>query len=123
MKKTVILFVALVIIVAAFAACGPANALNGLWYEKTGYAGTMEFKSGGVVTMKAMGVSIDGTYTFDAAKNEGTITISAAGQEGTTDFTLSNGEINIESAVYTRDKVEQKDIEDMLKGLGDALGN
>lgn len=124
MKKTVILFVALVIIVAvAFAACGPANSLNGLWYEKTGFGGTLEFKSGGVLSMVAMGLTIDGTYTFDAAKGEGKLTVSFKGQDSTQDFTLADGELNVGGAVYTRDKVEQQDINDMLEGLGGAAGN
>lgn len=114
MKKTVILIVALVVIVTAFAACTPANSVNGLWYDKAGLLGTMEFKSGGVVTMTMMGVPLDGTYTFDAAKGEGTITI--AGQEGT--FTLADGLINMDSQVYTTDKVEQQNLD-----LGNLLGN
>ena len=118
MKKTLILVIALVVIVAALAACGAANGVNGLWYEKTGFAGTMEFKSGGVVTMAVMGMTIDGTYTFDAAKSEGTITISVGGQGGTQDFKLADGQLDLGGTIYTREKVEQQDLGDLLNGLG-----
>lgn len=120
MKKTIILCVLLVAIVVAFAACGPANSINGLWYEETGFGGTLEFKSGGVVTMVVMGITVDGTYTFDAAKGEGSFTISIMGQEGTQDFTLADGELNVDGAIYTREKVEQQDLGDVLEGLGGA---
>lgn len=115
MKKTVILVTALVVIVAALAACGAANTVNGLWYEKTGLAGTLEFKSGGVVTMSVMGLNIDGTYTFDAAKSEGSLTISFAGTEQTSNFTLKDGQINLDGAIYTKEKVEQQNLGDLLK--------
>ena len=114
MKKTVILVIMLVIIAIAFAACGPANSVMGLWYDQAGLTGTIEFKSGGALTMTTMGVSIEGTYTFDAAKGEGTITLSFMGQEDTADFTLSEGKLNIEGQIYTREKVEQQDLGDIL---------
>lgn len=124
MKKSVILFVALVVIVAvAFAACGPASTISGLWYEETGYGGTLEFKSGGVVTMSALGLTIDGTYTFDAAKGEGKITLSVMGQESSQDFTYADGKISVSGATYTKNKVEQKNVEDLLNSLGNAAGN
>lgn len=115
MKKTVLLVIALVVIVAAFAACGAANSVEGKWYDKAGVTGTLEFKSGGVVTMSVMGISLDGTYTFDAAKNAGTLKVSFGGQEQTTDFTLANGEINLSGSVYTKTVVEQTDLSGILQ--------
>ncbi len=123
MKRKVFLFVALIMVVAIFAACGPANSVNGLWYDKAGLTGTMEFKSGGVVTMTMMGMPFDGKYTFDAAKSTGTITLSLGDQEQTTDFTLKDGLIDVDGQTYTREKVEQKDLSDALSGLEGALGN
>jgi hypothetical protein len=119
-RNVVVLFVLLVVLVAVFAGCGaPANSINGLWYETTGLAGTMEFKSGGVVSLQMMGMSIDGTYKFDAASGKGTIKIEE--DESESEFELKDGKINLEGMTYTRDKVEQQDLGELLEGFEDAL--
>lgn len=117
-KNLILLFVLLAVLVVAFAACGaPANDVSGLWYESTGLAGTMEFKSGGVVSATMMGVSVDGTYTFDTASGKGTIKM----MDEESSFELKDGKLNMEGMTYTRDKVEQQDLGDLMEGLGDAL--
>ncbi len=118
MKRIVALFVLLVVVAALFAGCGAsANDISGLWYEETGYGGTLEFKAGGNFKMEMMGVPLEGKYTFDAAKGTGTMTLF--GEEGK--FKLENGKLNLDGAVYTRTKVEQQNIGDLLEGLGGAL--
>ncbi|MGE5493861.1 MAG: hypothetical protein ACM3S4_00940 [Burkholderiales bacterium] len=123
-RNIVVLFVLLAVLVVAFAGCGaPANDISGLWYETTGLAGTLEFKSGGVVSLQMMGMSIDGTYKFDAATGKGTIIFTE--DESESDFELKDGKINLDGMIYTRDKVEQKDPEEIgeqfMEGLEDAL--
>ena len=120
-RNIIVLFVLLVVLVIAFAGCGaPANDISGLWYETTGFAGTLEFKGGGAVSLKMLGVSIDGTYKFDAATGKGTITMMEDEQE----FEFKDGEINLDGMMYTRDKVEPQDLGelgDLMEGLGDSL--
>lgn len=117
-KRVIVLVVLLVVLIAAFAGCGsPAGSIDGLWYEETGFAGTMEFKSGGNCSMEAMGMKFDGKYTFDAAKGEGTIEI----MEQKSSFKLENGKLNMDGAIYTREKVEQQGLDTLLEGFGDAL--
>jgi hypothetical protein len=125
MRKSIIVsFVLLAVLVIAFAGCGsPANDVSGLWYESTGIAGTLEFKSGGVVSANIMGMSIDGTYTFDASSGKGTLTL----METDSDFELKDSKLTMDGSEYTRDKVEQQDLGDLgdlgelMQGLGDAI--
>jgi hypothetical protein len=119
-KSSIILVVLLVVLVVMFAGCGAsANGVSGLWYEVTGLGGTLEFKSGDVVTASAMGLTLDGTYTFDAASGKGTVTV----METESPFELKDGKIILEGSTYGREKVEQQDLGDLLEGLGDALAS
>lgn len=95
-----------------------SNNILGLWYDKAGLAGTIEFKKDGVVTLSIMGISLDGTYTFDTEKGVGTLTLSFAGEEQSVDFTCSDGELNIDGSIYTKEVVEQKDLADVLNETG-----
>lgn len=115
--RIVALVVLMSVLIAVFAGCGAAaNSVAGLWYEETGFGGTIEFKSGGVVTISALGMSYDGTYTFDAAKGAGTATFDGSDSE----FMVKDGKLISEGLTYTREVVEQK-LDDALEDLGNTL--
>lgn len=121
-RNIVVLFVLLAVLVVAFAGCGaPANDndISGLWYETTGLAGTLEFKSGGVVSLQTKSMSIDGTYKFDAATGKGTIIFSE--DESESDFELKDGKINLDGMIYTRDKIGQENSGELMEGLEDTI--
>lgn len=102
-KNLIVLFLLLAVLAVMFAGCGsPANGVGGLWYEETGFGGTLEFKAEGVVTATIMGTPMDGAYTFDAATGKGTITMLNAESP----FELKDGKLDIDGTIYTRDKVE-----------------
>jgi hypothetical protein len=119
MKKSIVsLIILLVVLVVVFTGCGaPANGVSGLWYEQTGIGGTLEFKGGGVVSAAVMGMTLDGKYTFDASTGKGTVTM----MDTESAFELKDGKLNMEGAVYQREKVEQQDLGKLMEGLGDAL--
>lgn len=119
MKKTIILVVMVALLVGIFAACG-GNPIQGMWYETNGF-GTVEFKGGDKCTVSAMGIEIEGTYKFDAGSGEGELTMSFMGEETSSDFKLDGKELEMDGATFTRDKVEQVDMEDMMGEMMEGL--
>jgi hypothetical protein len=119
MKKSIVsLITLLVVLVVVVAGCGAsANSVSGLWYDESGVTGTLEFKSGDVVSASIMGITLDGKYTFDAATGKGTITL----MDSESEFELKDGKLSLDGSTYTRDKVEQQDLSDAMEGHGDAL--
>lgn len=118
MKKLclVVLVVLLIATAAVFSACGSAPAaISGLWYEETGYGGTIEFKAGGAYTMDVWGMKFNGKYTFDESSNAGEIVVEFMGEKSTTAFTVAGGKLMMEGSAYTRDKVEQKSLDDAFE--------
>ncbi len=118
-KRLISLSVLLVVLAVMFAGCGaPANSVTGMWYDEAGMAGTIDFKADGNCKLSAMGIDIDATYKFDAAAGKGTMTLM--GQDA--EFTVSDGKLKVsDGTTYTRTKVEQQSLEDMMEGLGEAL--
>ena len=122
-KNLVVLILVIVMVFIAVAGCGaPANSISGMWYEESGFGGTINFNASGTFTMDVMGMSFDGSYTFDAANSEGTMSIEIFGEKSDTDFSLENGKlVTTDGTSYTRDKVEQQSLDDMMESLGDAM--
>lgn len=117
MKQTVAILVLVVLVVMAAAGCGAASSIAGLWYEETGVAGTIDFKSDGTCEMEAMGFKISGTYTFEDTKSEGQITIDFMGEKTTSPFTVKDGKLSIDGSIYTRNKVEQANLSELFGDL------
>jgi len=88
-----------------------SDDILGLWYETTGYGGTLEFYVDGTYTMTMMGVAVNGTYEYDAVSGCGTIYEELSGTEYP--LTISDGLLTIDSLQYTRDYVEQYDLNDL----------
>ncbi len=118
-----LLLVVLVVLLAAAAVvlsgCGSAPAaISGLWYEETGYGGTIEFKAGGAYTMDVWGMNLNGKYTFDESRNAGEIVVEFMGESTSSPFSVEGGKLLVDGATYTRDKVEQKSLEDAFDDWG-----
>lgn len=125
MKKIAIILVLIIIPVAFYSGCrASANDISGLWYDKTGFAGTLEFKDGGVVALAISDKVYSGTYSFDAENGKGKINIDDPIVIESS-FTLSDGLLNVDNGAvtYTRDKTNQQDVGNLLKSLGKAAGN
>jgi hypothetical protein len=121
-RKTVILLILVIALFAVFSGCGASTQdITGLWYDKTGFAGTIEFKEDGTVTLVMSDQTYNGTYNFDNNNGEGTINITDP-VETASGFILSNGEINVDngSAIYKRDKVNSRKIGDVIDGSSNA---
>lgn len=86
---------------------GSASDLVGLWYETTGYGGTIEFFTDGTYEMTVMGIVFGGTFEYDAASDSWLLNILDSGETYT--LTMSGDSINVNSMQYTRDYVEQVD--------------
>ncbi len=125
MRKTAFVLMLIISLTAFFSGCGssPQN-IKGLWYDKAGIAGTLEFKEGGVVTLALSEKVYNGTYSFDSEKGEGKIKIDDTDAIESS-FTLSEGKLIVDNGavIYTKDKVNQKNIGGLLKSLGEAAGN
>ena len=71
-RKLILIFVLLFVLAAVFAGCAKSAApkeLLGLWYEVNGY-GTVDFDADGTCELVGLGISMNGTYTYDANTNE-----------------------------------------------------
>lgn len=90
----------------ATAAVGASDIL-GMWYESTGYAGTLEFYDNGTYMMVVAGYEFPGTYTFDAASASWTLVEDLTQESYEAAFV--GGELMVDSLGYTRDYVEQYD--------------
>jgi len=101
----------------------PQKGILGLWYEETGYAGTLEFYPDGTYEMDAMGMTFSGTYTFDPGSGSGELMLEFMGEESTSDFEISGGKLEVDGSVYQREPVEQKDMEELLEELDDIMGD
>ena len=91
----------------------------GTWYSESGEFGIVEFYKDGTVTVSAFGIEFGGMFTFDAASGQGTITIEAFGETDTSDFALTADGLEVDGVAYTRDYVEQMDLEDAMGALED----
>lgn len=85
--------------------------LTGIWYETTGYGGTIEFFDDGTYLVVVAGVEYSGTYTYDPAFAMGTVVDPVINEEVGIQF--EDGLLRIESIYYTRDYVEQYDWNDI----------
>ena len=125
MQKAVIVIITILVLVAVFSGCEASPAdITGLWYEKTGLAGTLEFKDDDTVIMVISEQTYNGTYKFDDQTNKGEINITEP-INSTSSFILSKGEIDVENgtAVYTRDKANSKSIGSIIQGLDNGEDN
>ncbi len=82
--------------------------ISGIWYETTGYGGTLEFFTDGTYSMTVADIALGGTYDYDAATSSWRL------HEDLTDTTYmaalsDDGLLSLDSIQYTRDFVEQVD--------------
>jgi len=85
--------------------------VEGLWYETTGYGGTLELYADGTYDMTIVGYVFSGTYEYDASS--GTGMLYEHDTRDTYSLTVSNGMLETDGYQYTRDFVEQYDWSDM----------
>ena len=97
------------------------SGIVGMWYETTGYGGTLEFYNNGTYNMSVMGMSLSGDYTFDPASGTGEMNLDFAGDTTTSTMSLSNGVLDVDGTEYTMNYVEQMDLDDAMNNLNDAL--
>lgn len=81
--------------------------IQGIWYETTGYGGTLEFYSDGTYAMVVMGYTFGGTYEYNPSTGQGLLGDADSGD--TYEFTLTNGVFEMDAMQYTRDYVEPYD--------------
>lgn len=81
--------------------------IYGLWYETTGYAGTIHFYTDGTYEMTMTGNVLSGIFDYKTSNGEVTLF------PDTYQFTYENGVLFWEDFQYTRDYVEQYDRNDM----------
>ena len=92
---------------------GQGGDITGLWYETTGYGGTLEFSTDGTYMMTMLELSFGGTYAFDAASASWILHDELSGTTYT--VTLTDGYLTMDTLQYTRDYVEPIDL-----GLNDT---
>jgi len=90
---------------------GVTTGIQGLWYETTGYGGTLELYGDGTYDMTIAGYVFRGTYEYDASSGAGTLYERDTGE--TYPLTVSNGVLETDGYQYTRDYVEQYDWSDL----------
>ncbi len=83
------------------------SGIQGLWYETTGYGGTLEFYNDGTYDMTIVGYVFKGTYDYDASLGTGTLYEHDTGE--TYPLTVSNGILETDGYQYTAEYVEQYD--------------
>ena len=115
-----VLIIAIILLVVLLPRGGSAE-LAGVWYEETGYGGTIEFRADGTFDMQVAGMTMPGTYTFDKNKSTGKLSISYLGENEQEPFKLDGDRLNIGGSWFTRNYVEQFDYNDMLGDFGDML--
>ena len=93
----------------------------GIWYDSEGYAGTMQMYENGTCDMEVMGVTLSGTYTFDQNTGSGVITFDIMGEDDISDFYLEGEYMYLEGTEYTREYVEQMDMDEMMDGVEDIM--
>lgn len=123
MKKRILtLVVSIACLVIVFAGCGgQESTVVGTWYEKNGVGGIIEFTEDGVCKADLFGIILEGTYEYDAKAAKGTINMNVADEENESTFVYKDGNVIIEDIVYTKEKVEQKNLEDALNEVKDEL--
>jgi hypothetical protein len=92
-------------------AAADVSDIKGLWYETSGYGGTIEFYADGTYDMTIMGYTFGGTYEYDAAAGTGVLHENDTGESYP--LTVSNGMLETDGYQYTRDYVEQYDLSDL----------
>ena len=115
-----VLIIAIILLVVLLPRGGSAE-LAGVWYEETGYGGTIEFRADGTFDMQVAGMTMPGTYTFDKNKSTGKLSINYLGESEQEPFKLDGDRLNIGGSWFTRNYVEQFDYNDMLGDFGDML--
>lgn len=98
---------------------GPSSDIAGTWYDVDGVAGTIDFKGGNTCTLKAMGLELDGNYTYDPQSGGGEITISFFGETSSSAFDIKDGTLHLEGTRYTKDKVKQQNLGDLFGDFSD----
>lgn len=94
----------------------PNSVLLGIWYEESGI-GTFAFEADGICRMEAMGLLIEGAYTFDAQAKTGEMTMEIMGNESTQGFAISDSGLEVSGSVMTRDYVEPKELTDIMEDI------
>ncbi len=105
----VVLVGAIILIIVLTGGQPAGNGVIGMWYDEQGYAGTLDFHSGGTVDMSAAGMQIPAEYTFDEKTGRGEIGFYGSMSE----FTIEGGVLNLDGTRYTRRVVEQFDLSDI----------
>lgn len=92
-----------------------AMPIVGMWYDKSGTYGTIEFYKDGTAEVMMFGQPLTATYTFDAAAGTGTFFTDVSGE--TSNMTLTDGIIVIDDIQYSQDVVEQMGVEDLQNAI------
>lgn len=92
-----------------------AMPIVGMWYDKSGTYGTIEFYKDGTAEVMMFGQPLTATYTFDAAAGTGTFFTDVSGE--TSAMTLTDGIIVIDDIQYSQDVVEQMGPEDLQNAI------
>ncbi len=82
--------------------------ISGIWYETTGYGGTLEFFTDGTYSMTVSDIALGGTYDYDAASSSWRLHEDLTGTTYTAALS-DDGLLNLDSIQYTRHFVEQFD--------------
>ncbi len=92
-----------------------AMPIVGMWYDKSGTYGTIEFYKDGTAEVMMFGQPLTATYTFDAAAGTGTFFTDVTGE--TSNMTLTDGVMVIDDIQYSQDVVEQMGPEDLQNAI------
>ncbi len=82
--------------------------ISGIWYETTGYGGTLEFFTDGTYSMTVIDIALGGTYEYNAASSSWNLLEDLTGTAYTAALS-GDGYLSLNSLQYTRDFVEQID--------------
>ena len=104
----VTLLAAVIVLVVLLTGGQGKTGIPGIWYETTGYGGTMTFNPNSTFEMELMGMTFSGTYTFDDTTGIGEITLDYLGTQIPGNIYLKDGTLDFEGTEYTRNYVEPK---------------
>ena len=89
------------------------NRVAGMWYDETGFGGTVQFFKDDRISITMIGVPFTGTYSFEEDSGTGQITIDEMSgvemDEESAPFILDDGTLEIDGSFYTREYVPQMD--------------
>lgn len=93
--------------------------LLGMWYAEDGYAGTIEYMPNGNCIVAAMGIEVEGTYTFSEASGKGDISYEFMGEVTNVEYNLDGRKLYCNGVYYVREYVEQKELSEIIEEIDD----